>query len=152
MSTIRINETTFSITSTLTMAQLKTLKAKAPQALQLTKPGKKTDDPDEILFAIAPSAKQSMSTYGICFAKSAFGTDNAIYVEDLPTDLENLTKAKEHVAERVGFAKKYLDEIETHAAATLAQLKADHDSIIAGIEVATPAAPANETANETAAQ
>ena len=80
MSTVKINETTFSITSTLTMAQLKTLHTKAPQALQLTKPGKKSGDDDEIIFAIAPSAKQSMSTYGICFAKSAFGTDNAIYV------------------------------------------------------------------------
>lgn len=143
MSTVKINETTFSITSTLTMAQLKTLHTKAPQALQLT------NDDDEIIFAIAPSAKQSMSTYGICFAKSAFGTDNAIYVEDLPADLENITKAKEHVAERIGFAKKHLDEIETQAAATLAQLKADHDAIIAGIEVSTPAAqttPANETA------
>ena len=77
MSTVKINETTFSITSTLTMAQLKTLHTKAPQALQLTKPGKKSGDDDEIIFAIAPSAKQSMSTYGICFAKSAFGTDNA---------------------------------------------------------------------------
>lgn len=150
MSTVKINETTFSITSTLTMAQLKTLHTKAPQALQLTKPGKKkSGDDDEIIFAIAPSAKQSMSTYGICFAKSAFGTDNAIYVEDLPADLENITKAKEHVAERIGFAKKYLDEIETQAAATLAQLKADHDAIIAGIEVSAPAAqttPENETA------
>ena len=71
MSTVKINETTFSITSTLTMAQLKTLHTKAPQALQLTKPGKKSGDDDEIIFAIAPSAKQSMSTYGICFAKSA---------------------------------------------------------------------------------
>lgn len=149
MSTVKINETTFSITSALTMAQLKTLQAKAPQALQLTKPGKKSGDDDEIIFAIAPSAKQSMSTYGICFAKSAFGTDNAIYVEDLPADLEDITKAKEHVAERIGFAKKHLDEIEAQAAATLAQLKADHDAIIAGIEVSTPAAqttPANETA------
>ena len=78
-----------------------------------------------------------------------FGTDNAIYVEDLPADLENITKAKEHVAERIGFAKKHLDGIETQAAATLAQLKADHDAIIAGIEVSTPVAqttPANETA------
>lgn len=140
MSTVKINETTFSITSALTMAQLKTLHTKAPQALQLT------NDDDEIIFAIAPSAKQSMSTYGICFAKSAFGTDNAIYVEDLPADLENITKAKEHVAERIGFAKKHLDEIETQAAATLAQLKADHDAIIAGIEVSAPATPANETA------
>lgn len=65
----------------------------------------KSGDDDEIIFAIAPSAKQSMSTYGICFAKSAFGTDNAIYVEDLPADLENIAKAKEHVAERIGFAK-----------------------------------------------
>lgn len=145
MSTVKINETTFSITSTLTMAQLKTLHTKAPQALQLT------NDDDEIIFAIAPSAKQSMSTYGICFAKSAFGTDNAIYVEDLPADLENITKAKEHVAERIGFAKKHLDEIETQAAATLAQLKADHDAIIAGIEVSTPAAPATPE-NDTAAQ
>ncbi len=145
MSTVKINETTFSITSTLTMAQLKTLHTKAPQALQLT------NDDDEIIFAIAPSAKQSMSTYGICFAKSAFGTDNAIYVEDLPADLENITKAKEHVAERIGFAKKHLDEIETQATATLAQLKADHDAIIAGIEVSTPAAPATPE-NETAAQ
>lgn len=145
MSTVKINETTFSITSTLTMAQLKTLHTKAPQALQLT------NDDDEIIFAIAPSAKQSMSTYGICFAKSAFGTDNAIYVEDLPADLENITKAKEHVAERIGFAKKHLDEIETQAAATLAQLKADHDAIIAGIEVSTPAAP-DTPENETAAQ
>lgn len=140
MSTVKINETTFSITSTLTMAQLKTLHTKAPQALQLN------NDDDEIIFAIAPSAKQSMSTYGICFAKSAFGTDNAIYVEDLPADLENITKAKEHVAERIGFAKKHLDEIETQAAATLAQLKADHDAIIAGIEVSTPGTPANDTA------
>lgn len=140
MSTVKINETTFSITSTLTMAQLKTLHTKAPQALQLT------NDDDEIIFAIAPSAKQSMSTYGICFAKSAFGTDNAIYVEDLPADLENITKAKEYVAERIGFAKKHLDEIETQATATLAQLKADHDAIIAGIEVSAPATPANETA------
>lgn len=145
MSTVKINETTFSITSTLTMAQLKTLHTKAPQALQLT------NDDDEIIFAIAPSAKQSMSTYGICFAKSAFGTDNAIYVEDLPADLENITKAKEHVAERIGFAKKHLDEIETQAAATLAQLKADHDAIIASIEVSTPAAP-DTPENETAAQ
>lgn len=48
-----------------------------------------------------------------------------------------------------GFAKKHLDEIETQATATLAQLKADHDAIIAGIEVSTPAAqdtPANDTA------
>lgn len=148
MSTVKINEITFSITSTLTMAQLKTLRTKAPQALQLTKPGKKTDDGDELIFAIGPSAKQSMSTFGICFAKSAFGTDNAIYVEDLPADLKDIEKAKEHVAERVGFAKKYLDEIETQAAATLAQLKADHDAIIASIEVSTPV---NETANETAA-
>lgn len=145
MSTVKINETTFSITSTLTMAQLKTLHTKAPQALQLT------NDDDEIIFAIAPSAKQSMSTYGICFAKSAFGTDNAIYVEDLPADLENITKAKEHVAERIGFAKKHLDEIETQATATLAQLKADHDAIIAGIEVSAPAAQATP-ANDTAAQ
>lgn len=145
MSTVKINETTFSITSALTMAQLKTLHTKAPQALQLT------NDDDEIIFAIAPSAKQSMSTYGICFAKSAFGTDNAIYVEDLPADLEDITKAKEHVAERIGFAKKHLDEIETQAAATLAQLKADHDAIIASIEVSTPAAPATPE-NETAAQ
>ena len=140
MSTVKINETTFSITSALTMAQLKTLHTKAPQALQLTKPGKKSGDDDEIIFAIAPSAKQSMSTYGIY---------NAIYVEDLPADLENITKAKEHVAERIGFAKKHLDEIETQAAATLAQLKADHDAIIASIEVSTPAAqttPENETA------
>ena len=150
MSIVKINETTFSITSALTMAQLKTLHTKAPQALQLTKPGKKSGDDDEI-FAIAPSAKQSMSTYGICFAKSAFGTDNAIYVEDLPADLEDVTKAKEHVAERIGFAKKHLDEIETQAAATLAQLKADHDAIIAGIEVSTPAALATPE-NETAAQ
>ena len=149
MSTVKINETTFSITSTLTMAQLKTLHTKAPQALQLTKPGKKSGDDDEIIFAIAPSAKQSMSTYG--FAKSAFGTDNAIYVEDLPADLENITKAKEHVAERIGFAKKHLDEIETQATATLAQLKADHDAIIAGIEVSAPAAQATP-ANDTAAQ
>lgn len=146
MSTVKINETTFSITSALTMAQLKTLHTKAPQALQLTKPGKKSGDDDEIIFAIATSAKQSMSTYGICFAKSAFGTDNAIYVEDLPADLENITKAKEHVAERIGFAKKHLDEIETQATATLAQLKADHDAIIAGIEVFTPGTPANDTA------
>lgn len=146
MSTVKINETTFSITSTLTMAQLKTLHTKAPQALQLT------NDDDEIIFAIAPSAKQSMSTYGICFAKSAFGTDNAIYVEDLPADLENITKAKEHVAERIGFAKKHLDEIETQAAATLAQLKADHDAIIAGIEVSTPATPEPTPENETVAQ
>ena len=137
MSTVKINETTFSITSTLTMAQLKTLHTKAPQALQLTKPGKKSGDDDEIIFAIAPSAKQS---------KSAFGTDNAIYVEDLPADLEDITKAKEHVAERIGFAKKHLDEIETQATATLAQLKADHDAIIASIEVFTPGTPANDTA------
>ena len=58
----------------------------------------------------------------------------------------NIAKAKEHVAERIGFAKKHLDEIETQAAATLAQLKADHDAIIAGIEVSTPDTPANETA------
>lgn len=31
MSTVKINETTFSITSTLTMAQLKTLYTKAPR-------------------------------------------------------------------------------------------------------------------------
>ena len=78
-------------------------------------------------------------------------TMRSSYVEDLPADLEDITKAKEHVAERIGFAKKHLDEIETQATATLAQLKADHDAIIASIEVFTPTAP-DTPENETAAQ
>ena len=127
MAKVTIAGNSYVITSTVSMADLETVKKYRPSALAITDPETK-----ETLFKVG-TGSNSISDYGVCFG----GVSNddaklATATLPIPADYED---AKEFVLDKAGLALVNLDKVEAEIAEVLADIRAERDSIAESITV-----------------
>jgi len=130
MAQVKIVGRSFVIVSSVTKANLETVKKLRPSALALTDP-----DTKETLFRVG-LGKDSLSSHGICFGGVA-NTDEpeqqyATATFQIPEGVEN---AKEHVMDIAGPALVSLKKVEDGLSAVLADVRAEREGIAASITV-----------------
>ena len=127
MAKITIAGNCYVITSSVTMADLETVKKYRPSALAITEPETK-----EPLFKVRIGSN-SANDYGVSFG----GVSNddaklATATLAIPEDAEN---AKEYVLDKAGLAMVNLEKVEAGIAEALTQIRNEREAIAANIMV-----------------
>ena len=127
MAKVTIAGSSYVITSTVSMADLETVRKYRPSALALTDPETK-----ETLFKVGIGSS-SVNDYGISFG----GVSNddaklATATLSIPSDAEN---AKEYVLDKAGLALVSLEKIEAEIAEVLDEIRTERNSIAESIKV-----------------
>ena len=127
MAQVTIAGSSYVITSTVSMADLETVKKYRPSALSIVDPETK-----ETQFKVGVGSN-SVTDYGISFG----GVSNdeqklAVATLPIPADVED---AKAYVLDKAGMALVKLEKIETEVAEVLEEINAERDSIAASIKV-----------------
>ena len=127
MAKTTIAGNSFVITSSVSMADLETVKKYRPAALAVTDP-----ETRETVFKVGIGSS-SISDYGISFG----GVSNseaklATATLPIPTDVED---AREYVLDRAGLAIASLNRVEIAVAEALGTIKAERDAIAENIKV-----------------
>ena len=127
MAKVTVAGNSYVITSTVSMADLETVRKYRPSALAIIDPETK-----ETLFKVG-TGTNSLSDYGISFG----GVSNdaaklATATLTMPPDYED---AKEFVLDKAGLALVNLEKIEAEIAETLEDIRAERNSIAESITV-----------------
>ena len=127
MAKVTIAGNSYVVTSSVSMADLETVKKHRPSALAITDPETK-----ETLFKVG-TGSNSVNDYGISFG----GVSNddaklATATLPIPADTED---AKTYVLDKAGLAIMNLNKVETGIAAALEEIKAERDAIAENIKV-----------------
>ena len=127
MAKVTIAGNSYVVTSTVSMADLETVKKYRPSALAITDP-----DTEETLFRVGLGSN-SLSEHGISFggvtndeAKMATATFS------IPSDVED---AKAYVLDKAGLTLVNLKKVEAGIAAVLKDIQKERDSIAESITV-----------------
>jgi len=127
MAKVTIAGNSYVVTSTVSMADLETVKKYRPSALAITDP-----DTEETLFRVGLGSN-SLSEHGISFggvtnddAKMATATFS------IPSDVED---AKDYVLDKAGLTLVNLKKVEAGIAAVLKDIQKERDSIAESITV-----------------
>jgi len=127
MAKVTIAGNSYVVTSTVSMADLETVKKYRPSALAITDP-----ETDETLFRVGLGSN-SLSEHGISFggvtndeAKMATATFS------IPSDVED---AKAYVLDKAGLTLVNLKKVEAGIAAVLKDIQKERDSIAESITV-----------------
>ena len=142
MSTIRVNDTTFTVSADFSIADLKKVKADRPDSLVLYK----TDEENHKTpyFAVTAGEKDGFNANGAVFSVDSILTGKATITMPLPAIERD--KVKDYVADRVGFLKRNLDLIETQVADAIVQIDNDRAAVLASIEGLDEPVPADDSA------
>lgn len=127
MAKVTIAGNSYVVTSTVSMADLETVKKYRPSALAITDP-----DTEETLFRVGLGSN-SLSEHGISFggvtndeAKMATATFS------IPSDVED---AKAYVLDKAGLTLVNLKKVEAGIAAVLKDIQKERDSIAESITI-----------------
>jgi hypothetical protein len=128
MANVAIAGNSFVITSSVSMADLETVKKYRPTALTIV-----DEESKETLFRLGVGGSNSVNDNGISFS----GVSNcdkklATATLPIPADVED---AKEYVLDRAGIALANLNKIETALATTLKDVRAERDTVAVNIKV-----------------
>ena len=127
MAKITIAGNSYVITSSVSMADLETVKKYRPSALSITDPETK-----ETLFKVGVGSS-SISEYGISFGGVSNDDEKlATTTLSIPSDIAN---AKEYVLDRAGMAIANLNKVEAGITEALTEIRAERDTIAANIKV-----------------
>ena len=127
MAKVIIADNSFVVTSTVSFADLVTVKKYRSAALAITDPETK-----ETLFKVGIGSC-SLSDYGISFGGvSNDDTKMATATLSIPADVED---AKEYVLDKAGFALVNLEKVEAGIAEVLDEIRAERNSIAESIRV-----------------
>lgn len=130
MATIKINDTIFTITSTLSVEDIAKAKKGRPECTTLFKGEGKEREP---VFCVGTGRTENFNQNGITFATNGTVSGKAVVTCPLPSDLKK-DDIKNYVADKVGFIKKNLDAVEAQVVAALAEIDADRAEVLASIE------------------
>jgi hypothetical protein len=127
MAKVTIAGSSYVIISTVSMADLETVKKYRPSALAITDPETK-----ETLFRVG-TGTNSLNDYGISFG----GVSNndaklATATLQIPADVED---AKEYVLDKAGLALVNLEKVEGEIAEVLEGIRAERNSIAESIKI-----------------
>jgi len=127
MAQVTIAGSSFVITSTVSMADLETVKKYRPSALAITDPETK-----ETLFRVDTGAS-NMNDYGISFG----GVSNdekklATATLQITSDVED---AKEYVLDKAGLVLVNLEKVEGEIAEVLDEIRTERNSIAESIKI-----------------
>jgi len=127
MAKITIAGGSYIIASTISMADLETIKKYRPAALAITDPETK-----ETLFKVG-TGMGSLNDYGISFGGVSNDEDKlALVTLPIPADVED---ARTYVLDKAGLAVANLNKIEEGITAALADIRAQRDAIAEDIDV-----------------
>ena len=127
MAKVTIAGNSFVITSTVSMADMETVKKYRPSALAITDPETK-----ETTFKVGIGSN-SVSDYGVSFGGVSNGDEKlATATLSIPSDVED---AKEYVLDKAGLAIASLNKVEAGIAEALTEIRAERDAISANIKV-----------------
>jgi hypothetical protein len=127
MSKVTIAGSSYVITSTVTMADLETVKKYRPAALALTDPETK-----ETLFKVGIGTN-GMTDYGVSFGGVSNDTEKlATATLPIPSDVED---AKEYVMDKAGLALTNLNKVEANIKAALAEIRTERSALAENITV-----------------
>jgi len=127
MARITIAGNSYVITSSVSMADLETVKKYRPTALTIADPKTK-----ETLFRVGVGTS-SMSDYGISFGGVSNDAEKlATATLQIPSDVED---AREYVLDKAGLALVNLEKIEAGIAEILDEVRVERDSIAASINI-----------------
>ena len=130
MAKTKILGTAVTITSTVKVADFKTLAKFKPTALALTEV---VDGVKEEKFSVALGTSPSVTKYGIVFDSA--NTDGYAEVTlQIPASIA-ADKRKEYVADTYGYALLNLNQLEGQIAEVMAETEADFIAINDGIEL-----------------
>ena len=130
MAKTKILGTAVTITSTIKVADFKTLAKFKPAALALTEV---VDGVKEEKFSVALGTSPSVTKYGIVFDSA--NTDGYAEVTlQIPASIA-ADKRKEYVADTYGYALLNLNQLEGQIAEVMAETEADFIAINEGIEL-----------------
>lgn len=118
------------ITSTQTLANIKTLEKHNPKALVLFE--KNEDGKKEEVFRIATGSQGSLNQYGAVFAgESRDGEGFATITLSIPSDIEEV---KEWAYERYGTGLMHLNELEATLGEAVTKVNAAKATVLEAIE------------------
>ena len=125
MAKVTIAGNSFVITSSVSMADLETVKKYRPSALAITDP-----DTKETLFKVG-TGSNNVSDYGISFG-GVSNDDEKLATATLciPSDVED---AKEYVLDKAGLAIANLNKIESDIAGVLDEIRTERNTIAENI-------------------
>ena len=127
MAKITIAGNSYVITSSVSMADLETVKKYRPSALAITDPETK-----ETLFKVG-TGHSSISDYGISFGGMSNDAEKlATATLPIPSDVED---AKEYVLDKAGLAIANLNKVEAVIENALLEICAERDTIADSIKV-----------------
>ena len=127
MAQVTIAGSSYVITSTVSMADLETVKKYRPSALAIT-----DKETNETLFKVG-IGNSSLSDYGISFGGvSNDDTKLATATLPIPADIED---AKEYVLDKAGLALVNLEKVEGEIAEVLADIRNERSAIAESIKV-----------------
>lgn len=137
----------FAVNSSIKLEDIELLKKYKPDALKIR------DEEGNDLFAIDYKAGQpSISKFGVTFSAVAGRTAKVALTGEIPAGTSN---PKEFVADRVGVAVDYINQLENEIPAVVETIKATRKTLMDGMvdaladteeEVSTTPAPATTTA------
>ena len=127
MAKVTIAGNSYVITSSVSMADLETVKKYRPSVLTLT-----DEDTKESYFKVGVGSI-SISEYGISFGGVSNDDEKlATATLSIPSDVED---AKEYVLDKAGLAIASLNKVEAGIAEALTEIRAERDAISANIKV-----------------
>jgi hypothetical protein len=132
MAQISIAGNSFVITSSVSMADLETVKKYRPTALTIV-----DEESKETLFRLGIGSASSINDNGISFSGTS-NDEKRLATATIPIPSEALADggdAKEYVLDRAGIALANLNKIETALATTIADIKKERDTVAANIKV-----------------
>lgn len=118
----------YTLTSTITKAQIDLVKKYRPDAL------KKKDNDGNDLFAMSyVEGKPSVFANGITFGSASADGGFAMITGDLPTTLPEGTTYGDFVADKVGAALSYVNVMEIEIPAVAAEISSERFELINGM-------------------
>jgi len=127
MAKVTIAGNSYVITSTVSMADLETVKKYRPSALAITDPETK-----ETLFKVG-TGSNSISDYGVCFG-GVSNDDAKLATATLPIP-PNVEDAKEFILDIAGLAIANLNKVEAGITEALEDVRAERDAIAQNIRI-----------------
>ena len=134
MANVTIAGNSFVITSSISMADLETVKKYRPAALTLA-----DEETKETYFKVGVGSTSSVSDHGISF--SGVSNDEAKKATaTLPIPSDSLSEnsdgnAKDYVLDKAGLALANLNKVEAGITTALADIRKERDTIAANIKV-----------------
>ncbi len=117
----------YTLTSGMTAAQIATVKKYRPEALK-----KKDADGNDIFAVSYVEGKSNVSANGVTFGAKSSDGGKAMIVGTLPASLEE-NKYGEYIADQVGAALTYINDLEDTIPAVAAEIEAERATLIGSI-------------------